>query len=146
MEQDYHSGDWPSSDCLNLFPKNTLATRDFQSTQKSDLVNRARIRTPPEDVDGASNKTLTKLLIRRVDPECSPQDSRLAKSSKGLDEMTGVFSLCSKPSSKPPFRRKMTEEERVDYRERRLLRACPPCRAAKRKVCQRASDRCACAR
>ncbi|KAK4991745.1 hypothetical protein LTR50_001562 [Elasticomyces elasticus] len=50
-----------------------------------------------------------------------------------LEQMTGVFSLTPHISPKIRSRRRMTEEEKTDYRRRRQVRACNLCSKRKRK-------------
>lgn len=69
----------------------------------------------------------------------SPQlhQSSTAPSSQpsppSLDQMTGVFSLSSNPQPKQRIRRKMTEAEKIEYRKRRIVKACDKCAKRKRK-------------
>jgi hypothetical protein len=57
------------------------------------------------------------------------------RSPQTLDAMTGVFSVSSGAQPKQRTRRKMTEAEKVDYRNRRIAKACDKCAKRKRK-CQ----------
>ncbi|KAK3684367.1 hypothetical protein LTR37_020343 [Vermiconidia calcicola] len=52
-----------------------------------------------------------------------------------IDQMTGVFSLSEATQPKQRVRRKMTEAEKVEYRKRRIVKACDKCSRRKRK-CQ----------
>ncbi|KAK3686271.1 hypothetical protein LTR37_019994 [Vermiconidia calcicola] len=52
-----------------------------------------------------------------------------------IDQMTGVFSLSEATQPKQRVRRKMTEAEKVEYRKRRIVKACDKCSKRKRK-CQ----------
>lgn len=54
-------------------------------------------------------------------------------SSPSLDQMTGVFSLSSGPQPKQRVRRKMTDAEKIEYRKRRIVKACDKCAKRKRK-------------
>lgn len=54
-------------------------------------------------------------------------------SPPSLDQMTGVFSLSSNPQPKQRVRRKMTEAEKIEYRKRRIVKACDKCAKRKRK-------------
>lgn len=55
------------------------------------------------------------------------------QSPPSLDQMTGVFSLSTSAQPKQRIRRKMTEAEKVEYRKRRIVKACSKCAARKRK-------------
>jgi hypothetical protein len=57
------------------------------------------------------------------------------RSPQSLDAMTGVFSVSTGAQPKQRTRRKMTEAEKVDYRNRRIAKACDKCAKRKRK-CQ----------
>jgi hypothetical protein len=48
--------------------------------------------------------------------------------------MTSVFSLSTSEQPKQRVRRKMTEAEKVEYRKRRIVKACDKCSKRKRKV------------
>jgi len=65
------------------------------------------------------------------------QQTSTASSSQpsppSLDQMTGVFSLSSNPQPKQRIRRKMTEAEKIEYRKRRIVKACDKCAKRKRK-------------
>ena len=54
-------------------------------------------------------------------------------SPPSLDQMTGVFSLSAEAQPKQRVRRKMTEAEKVEYRKRRIVKACDKCAKRKRK-------------
>ncbi|GAB1737418.1 hypothetical protein NU219Hw_g1563t1 [Hortaea werneckii] len=54
-------------------------------------------------------------------------------SPPALEQMTGVFSISSTDQPKQRVRRKMTEAEKVDYRKRRMVKACEKCQKRKRK-------------
>lgn len=53
-----------------------------------------------------------------------------------LEQMTGVFSLSDSTQPKQRVRRKMTEAEKMEYRKRRIIKACDKCSKRKRKVCR----------
>ncbi|EMC92438.1 hypothetical protein BAUCODRAFT_151830 [Baudoinia panamericana UAMH 10762] len=55
------------------------------------------------------------------------------ESSPSLENMTGVFSISSTGQPKQKTRRKMTEAEKVEYRKRRIVKACEVCAKRKRK-------------
>ncbi|KAH0329445.1 hypothetical protein KCU74_g5652, partial [Aureobasidium melanogenum] len=63
----------------------------------------------------------------------SSQSSITQKAKPGLEEMTGVFSLSSTSQPKTRVRRKMTEAEKLEYRKRRIVKACDSCSKRKRK-------------
>jgi hypothetical protein len=63
----------------------------------------------------------------------SSQPSTSQKAKPGLDDMTGVFSLSSTSQPKTRVRRKMTESEKLEYRKRRIVKACDSCSKRKRK-------------
>jgi hypothetical protein len=65
----------------------------------------------------------------------SQANTTTPKTKTGLEEMTSVFSLSSTSQPKTHVRRKMTESELVEYRKRRIVKACDSCKARKRK-CQ----------
>ena len=52
---------------------------------------------------------------------------------KSLDQMTGVFSLATTSQPKQRIRRKMTDAEKIEYRKRRIVKACDKCAQRKRK-------------
>lgn len=70
----------------------------------------------------------------------SPQLTRQASaatssqpSPPSLDQMTNVFCLSNRAQPKQRVRRKMTEAEKVEYRKRRIVKACENCAKRKRK-------------
>ena len=50
-----------------------------------------------------------------------------------IEQMTGVFSLSDAAQPKQRVRRKMTEAEKIEYRKRRIVKACEKCSKRKRK-------------
>ena len=56
-------------------------------------------------------------------------------SPPALEQMTRVFSLSDSRQPKQCVRRKMTEAEKIEYRKRRMVKACDKCAKRKRKVC-----------
>ncbi|KAI7287069.1 hypothetical protein KC345_g760 [Hortaea werneckii] len=54
-------------------------------------------------------------------------------SPPALEQMTGVFSISTTDQPKQRVRRKMTEAEKIDYRKRRMVKACEKCQKRKRK-------------
>ncbi|KAI5195886.1 hypothetical protein E4T39_08019 [Aureobasidium subglaciale] len=63
----------------------------------------------------------------------SSQPSSSQKAKPGLEDMTGVFSLSSTSQPKTRVRRKMTDSEKLEYRKRRIVKACDSCSKRKRK-------------
>ncbi len=55
------------------------------------------------------------------------------QSPLALEQMTGVFSLADSTQPKQRVRRKMTEAEKIEYRKRRIVKACDKCSKRKRK-------------
>ncbi|KXL47295.1 hypothetical protein M433DRAFT_532583 [Acidomyces richmondensis BFW] len=50
-----------------------------------------------------------------------------------IEQMTGVFSVSATEQPKQRMRRKMTEAEKIEYRKRRIVKACDKCSKRKRK-------------
>lgn len=97
--------------------------RRFIKEDSMDSISPVKLESEMESHD---MKSLVMLQERRI-PE-------------NLDAMSGLFSLTSdQVKLKVHFRRKMTQAEKVEYRKRRLLRACEQCRMSKRRVCLRTS-------
>jgi hypothetical protein len=67
-------------------------------------------------------------------PTFVQQQSSSAAATPAIDQMTSVFSLSTSEQPKQRVRRKMTEAEKVDYRKRRIVKACDTCSKRKRKV------------
>lgn len=71
-------------------------------------------------------------------PGVARQPSTVGASSTAsppaLDAMTSVFSLSTSEQPKQRVRGKMTEAEKVEYRKRRIVKACDKCAKRKRKV------------
>ncbi|KXT08939.1 hypothetical protein AC579_9526 [Pseudocercospora musae] len=87
-----------------------------------------------------SSPEMPDLSTPAYSPQPAPQLARqasLATSSQhsppSLDQMTNVFSLSSTAQPKQRVRRKMTEAEKVEYRKRRIVKACDKCAKRKRK-------------
>ncbi len=88
-------------------------------------------------------------------PSLTPQSSSLSRQESvstsfcaqngdippALEQMTSVFSLGDSAQPKQHVRRKMTESEKIEYRKRRVVKACDKCAKRKRKVCQLSSCR-----
>lgn len=90
----------------------------FSSPDLFDLA------TPSFDASPSADMVPT--LPARCPSEASP---------RALEDMTGVFSLSSaQQQPKQKTRRKMTEAEKVEYRKRRIVKACDKCSKRKRKV------------
>lgn len=69
-------------------------------------------------------------------PNLTKQHSSSATpQTPAIDQMTSVFSLSTSEQPKQRVRRKMTEAEKVEYRKRRIAKACDKCSKRKRKVC-----------
>ncbi|GAB7358646.1 hypothetical protein MBLNU230_g3876t1 [Neophaeotheca triangularis] len=92
----------------------------FSSPDLFDLA------TPSFDASPSADMVPT--LPARCPSEASP---------RALEDMTGVFSLSSaQQQPKQKTRRKMTEAEKVEYRKRRIVKACDKCSKRKRKRLQ----------
>lgn len=80
-------------------------------------------------------------LLQKMDRQSSASGSTTASSPAAaptphrLEQMTGVFSVSASAQPKQRVRRKMTDAEKVEYRKRRLAKACDKCAKRKRK-CQ----------
>jgi len=62
--------------------------------------------------------------------DCQPS---AGGSTPALSAMTSVWSISSKPQTKPRVRRSMTDTEKKEYRRRREAGACEDCRRRRRK-------------
>jgi len=69
-------------------------------------------------------------LMRQQSSTATPSDAQ----TPALDSMTSVFSLSTTEQPKQRVRRKMTPDEKADYRKRRIVKACESCSKRKRKV------------
>jgi hypothetical protein len=69
-------------------------------------------------------------MIRQQSSAATPSDAQ----TPALDSMTSVFSLSTTEQPKQRVRRKMTPDEKADYRKRRIVKACESCSKRKRKV------------
>ena len=74
-------------------------------------------------------------LSRQFSTASSATPSQTAATPPVLEKMTSVFSLDCADQPKQRIRRKMTEAEKIDYRKRRIVKACDSCAKRKRK-CQ----------
>lgn len=66
--------------------------------------------------------------------QSTQSSSLLTKDMPPQEDMTGVFSISS-VQPKQHSRRRMTEREKAEYRQRRMAKACDKCARRKRKVC-----------
>ena len=69
-------------------------------------------------------------FVQQQSSSATPSDSH----TPAIDQMTSVFSLSTSEQPKQRVRRKMTEAEKVEYRKRRIVKACDKCSKRKRKV------------
>lgn len=83
----------------------------------------------PSSLATSPRQTLPPQQTRTASIAASSQASR----PSSLDQMTGVFSLSAESLPKQHMRRKMTEAEKVEYRKRRIVKACDKCAKRKRK-------------
>jgi hypothetical protein len=79
---------------------------------------------------GNSPKPQIPHLMRSQSSTATPSDAQ----TPALDSMTSVFSLSTTEQPKQRVRRKMTDLEKVEYRKRRIVKACDACSKRKRKV------------
>ena len=79
---------------------------------------------------GNSPKPHIPHLVHQQSSSATPSDSQ----TPAIDQMTSVFSLSTSEQPKQRIRRKMTEAEKVEYRKRRIVKACDKCSKRKRKV------------
>ncbi|KAI6846036.1 hypothetical protein KC332_g10052 [Hortaea werneckii] len=115
---------WPS-----MVPSGT--TSSFSSPDTLDLATPSFGMSPfPHSVQPnrhpsmAASTTTTSPSMTENAPGLSPP---------ALEQMTGVFSISSTDQPKQRVRRKMTEAEKIDYRKRRMIKACEKCQKRKRK-------------
>lgn len=107
----------------------------LSASSSSSSSASASISSSPDLLDFAtpsslatSPQTLPPQLTRTASVAASSQAS-----PPSLDQMTGVFSLSAESQPKQRMRRKMTEAEKVEYRKRRIVKACDKCAKRKRK-------------
>ncbi|KAI6830785.1 hypothetical protein KC365_g4949 [Hortaea werneckii] len=107
------------------------ATSTFSSPDTLDLATPSFGMSPfPQTVQPnrhpsmAASTTTTSPSATENAPGLSPP---------ALEQMTGVFSISSTDQPKQRVRRKMTEAEKIDYRKRRMVKACEKCQKRKRK-------------
>ncbi|KAK5120706.1 hypothetical protein LTR85_006064 [Meristemomyces frigidus] len=72
-------------------------------------------------------------LSRQYSTAASTTPASAEMTPPALEKMTGVFSVCSSDQPKQRIRRKMTEAEKIEYRQRRIVKACDKCQKRKRK-------------
>jgi hypothetical protein len=98
--------------------------------------------TWPSASTGSTSNFSSPELLSFATPASFSDSPQLHQASTGLsgkpsppslDQMTGVFSLSSEPQPKQRVRRKMTEAEKIEYRKRRIVKACDKCAKRKRK-------------
>jgi hypothetical protein len=100
---------------------NSASTSAFSTPELFDLAT-------PSSFDQSPNPQARQLLLRNPSAATSKQPS-----PPSLDQMTGVFSLSTNAQPKQKLRRKMTEAEKIEYRKRRIVKACDKCAKRKRK-------------
>ncbi|KAI7152583.1 hypothetical protein KC349_g8892 [Hortaea werneckii] len=120
----WHAPSWPS-----MVSSGTTST--FSSPDTLDLATPSFGMSPfPQSVQPnrhlsmAASTTTTSPIATENAPNLSPP---------ALEQMTGVFSISSTDQPKQRVRRKMTEAEKIDYRKRRMVKACEKCQKRKRK-------------
>jgi len=79
---------------------------------------------------GNSPKPQIPHMMRQQSSVATPSDAQ----TPALDSMTSVFSLSTTEQPKQRIRRKMTPDEKAEYRKRRIAKACEMCSKRKRKV------------
>lgn len=89
---------------------------------------------------GFADITSTGLVCLQVDGKNRQKHSSMTYRSAKLEGMTAVYSLNSQPLPVARFRRRMTPQEKIAYRERRFYRACDKCKGRKKKVLSSASQ------
>ena len=100
----------------------------------SESSNFSSPETPALATPTFTNSPQPPHLNRQFSTETSVAPSS-EPSPPALNQMTGVFSLSDSTQPKQRIRRKMTEAEKVEYRKRRIAKACEKCSKRKRKVC-----------
>lgn len=120
----------PSFEASNESPWPSWPSMASSSTLSSpDLLNLAT----PASMSSSYAPTMSR-------QNSSARTNSAPKSKPGLEDMTGVFSLSTASQPKPRVRRKMTESELVQYRKRRIVKACDSCRERKRKCSHNQSE------
>ncbi|KAM0700870.1 hypothetical protein Q7P35_012592 [Cladosporium inversicolor] len=107
---------WPSASMTTLSsPEMTnLATPSFDYSPKPQIPH----------------------MMRQNSSAATPSDVQ----TPALDSMTSVFSLSTTEQPKQRVRRKMTPDEKADYRKRRIVKACESCSKRKRKCVHNQSE------
>jgi hypothetical protein len=80
--------------------------------------------------DNSPKPQIPTFVQQQSSSAATPSDSQ----TPAIDQMVNVFSLSTSEQPKQRVRRKMTEAEKVDYRKRRIVKACDTCSKRKRKV------------
>jgi hypothetical protein len=75
-------------------------------------------------------------MMRQQSSAATPSDAQ----TPALDSMTSVFSLSTTKQPQQRVRRKMTPDEKADYRKRRIVKACESCSKRKRKCVHNQSE------
>ncbi|WPH01408.1 Hypothetical protein R9X50_00425300 [Acrodontium crateriforme] len=86
----------------------------------------------PETFDLSFDKSRT---VHRQASNTTSNSGATQPSTPQIEDMTGVFCLSTSAQPKQRLRRKMTEAEKIEYRKRRIVKACDKCAKRKRK-CQ----------
>ncbi|KAF7188645.1 hypothetical protein HII31_10307 [Pseudocercospora fuligena] len=122
-----------------------LEERQDEQTQASPApAMDASMAWPSVSSSGSASMLSSPEMLDMSTPAYSPQpapqltrQASVATSSQpsppSLDQMTNVFSLSTSTQPKQRVRRKMTEAEKVEYRKRRIVKACDKCAKRKRK-------------
>lgn len=112
---------WQSQSWPSMSSSGTMST--LSSPETLDLA------TP---IFGMSPHPPAPRLSRQYSTAVSTTATSTEMSPPALEQMTGVFSLSSE-QPKQRIRRKMTEAEKIEYRKRRIVKACDACQKRKRK-------------
>ena len=131
----YISGAAESSSSSSSFDSTTTSPAYSGQYESAKSVSGSpRLLNPAVSRSHASSPSYTTSLSRT-----SSQDHSAA-SPVALEQMTSVFSLSAQSQPKTKVRRKMTEAEKVEYRKRRLVKACEKCSKRKRKCTHNVSQ------
>ena len=79
-------------------------------------------------------------LTRQYSTAASMMMASAGTTPPALEQMTSSFSVSSVDQPKQRLRRKMTEAEKQEYRQRRIVKACDKCQKRKRKCNHNQSD------
>lgn len=117
-----------------MFPTETAATSPWQSWPSMSSGAGSSTLSSPETLNLETPASTGSPQFQP--PQMSRQYSTATSESTppALDQMTSVFSLSAESQPKTRVRRKMTEEEKIEYRKRRIVKACEKCSKRKRKV------------